>query len=1649
MGLGRSPVKPSPYSLRSGGSPITVDSDIASENGNSATMTEAAQSTVSLEDFDKLRDDMISRVEALFAEQSSHGGAAQRGSSAAEQLALLSGALRAPQKPEIRIRSFWRSAPRIWFNTLEEHFVAKNIVDDADKYMYAISNLDEDLIATVSSAIDSASAGDRYEKLKDALVRKFTVSDSENLKNILGNVNMGTRSPSEFLEYLISSAGNILGRDTILRIWRETIPANICVHLDDVINQENESSNVRKADRIYISFRRDADSRASYGVDSIARDSVRRDDDARIHNLEQKLDRVLDSLESYRNGRNRDRRNSGRSRGQRDSRSGGRRRNHSVWLRCQFLSATLSAHSNYVMHNAIQQINLVLDIQTSAERGKEREKQQKMRKDYVVPHKRQKWQLKKKGLYQVQSHSVLPRERRVSKEMQSMYTEKARPKSLCEDHRQDRTNEFINKTTLSIFPDFLRARAPASMTSETFLDKSTESTAATPQVSSPALRSHGGDGAGQALYTPCAYTASVCWSSPLTFLTLAELHYTAIAAAASADAKTHTTDTTTTRTTTISFPELFIHPRCIIELLRASVKSDDDDDDDYKVVTWLQQRQHQQQIFEPIPLASNQQRSRIRAGRIGTVRGRAVRRLAARDDMWSSSLLLLLTAALLAAATIEPDSIQATSPTQKTSSSSSKPLTLTTIDDGKSSLDYYGRSMIFGLRDLVGSDWSRSRRSVAKPPLDRAAKQQQQMNLDMERYRRSMQQVSAGKSSPQQQQPPQQSKARNNNRTRSESAREQRRRCRLRGTCRGRNWCPDMDVGNRAYLAPTVFEGKARSMSSLRKPGSNYAVTFEVKRVYKSQAGFMPLQTNDSVRLHFRDKSGGGGGKSGLCQSVNSATTALPTTLTTSMGQGVAHNLRTSNSGTLNILDAMAAVGSGSSNGDDGMVRANIKRGKVYLVFVNRVGPRNFTILGEPVIRSKKNEQAIQAVLRPDYEKFVQRVCVTRVACAAAAAAVDATRAMCQKKLLTSVLRFFAKVICAWRTIADCYIAGQCQYLLQVRKKEGAVKEKRALRARPVVWNIANNSPVATTSCLASILPSFLNVKLFNFVRLAQQQSLGVFFVAQRTYVNGGNALSRAIRSSVLGCIISYMARTSWDFCCCSYYNYDTSLANESGISRGTVGARESVCHATPLQLGRALGGRGTQADEHSASATASPALCVTASAQQSSSSNSRHSSGNDEYRADRGQNFFGDEQRSMCLEIRFRITHTNGFALMRQLQTCIRAHTPCYRRRHGSTSSQVYSGKSRVCICEHARGRKIINVLARGRVERTGYTIETFRERFSARCATLYRTWVGRHRHRRETADSTRCCNAPREESQSMQNDNKSAAACHRPIPVAARTLTRLSFDEVHKRNIQDACTRRRHMLCSDETNFFNSQDAYGWGYVAVLRVHSPAAEDSRESRGREIVTRNHKNSCGRRRLRPKHVPRSYINSTVTLEDNNRRSSLKSIASEPHQVCLAESASRLAFPFRPQFCIACAHRAREQQRPLYLRPQILRFLPPGGTFFMKRSSVRKKQRRCRLLTLCCCNGSDDIATYTRAKRICICGTPQVGARRYPSLTRTPKGHVSTRKKKEKKKEITELPRYIYEYDRRSHQAMFRVTQRKQRQVARACSNLFCIYTVT
>ncbi|KAL7306201.1 hypothetical protein TKK_0001643 [Trichogramma kaykai] len=309
MGVERSPFKKNPYYLRRGNAadlsvnpPLTetISTDTQSVSSDTADMSsQTTEHSVSSADLQTLKDEMISRVEALFASHLSQVNIEPRNPSAASELAALSSVLREPPRPEINFQSFWKSSPALWFTILEEQFAKKNIVSDSDKYFNSMRNLDEDLIRIVSVAVTSAPPDARYTKLKETVISKFSHSKSESFKNILGNVNMGARSSSEFLEFWIASSGNFLNRDAVLLIWRETLPSNISVFLGHDINNANETQNIQKADYIYNSIKRDSSRVNSFGIESIE-SSRSRDDASRLDHLEKKLDLVLNYVESRR-----------------------------------------------------------------------------------------------------------------------------------------------------------------------------------------------------------------------------------------------------------------------------------------------------------------------------------------------------------------------------------------------------------------------------------------------------------------------------------------------------------------------------------------------------------------------------------------------------------------------------------------------------------------------------------------------------------------------------------------------------------------------------------------------------------------------------------------------------------------------------------------------------------------------------------------------------------------------------------------------------------------------------------------------------------------------------------------------------------------------------------------------------------------------------------------------------------------------------------------------------------------------------------------------------------------------------------------------------------------------------------------------------
>lgn len=134
---------------------------------------------------------------------------------------------------------------------------------------------------------------------------------------------------------------------------------------------------------------------------------------------------------------------------------------------------------------------------------------------------------------------------------------------------------------------------------------------------------------------------------------------------------------------------------------------------------------------------------------------------------------------------------------------------------------------------------------------------------------------------------------------------------------RPRRFCTARDPTTLAFEAPTVFEGKVRSMSSDRR--RNFSVTFEVKEIYKRQIG---LKLPSLVRLKFTYKN------SSECDIYRESFRPI------------------------------------------GHVRDELEPGKLYILFVNQIDLGNFTILGQPVKLTRKTVMDVRTGVADIYGEF-------------------------------------------------------------------------------------------------------------------------------------------------------------------------------------------------------------------------------------------------------------------------------------------------------------------------------------------------------------------------------------------------------------------------------------------------------------------------------------------------------------------------------------------------------------------------------------------------------------------------------------------------------------------------------------------------------
>lgn len=127
-----------------------------------------------------------------------------------------------------QIAPFWLERPAGWFAHVEAQFTLCGITADETKYSYIVSQIDSRLSRELDDLVRyPPEKGKRYEWIKQEMIRRYSISDSQRIRQLVSGEELGDRKPSQFLRHLKSLAGN-LAEDALLReLFMQRLPKSV------------------------------------------------------------------------------------------------------------------------------------------------------------------------------------------------------------------------------------------------------------------------------------------------------------------------------------------------------------------------------------------------------------------------------------------------------------------------------------------------------------------------------------------------------------------------------------------------------------------------------------------------------------------------------------------------------------------------------------------------------------------------------------------------------------------------------------------------------------------------------------------------------------------------------------------------------------------------------------------------------------------------------------------------------------------------------------------------------------------------------------------------------------------------------------------------------------------------------------------------------------------------------------------------------------------------------------------------------------------------------------------------------------------------------------------------------------------------------
>jgi len=128
---------------------------------------------------------------------------------------------------DIKITTFWRARPKLWFVSLESEFAAFEIRADEAKYRVIVRHLDEQTMLAVAEILEQPPELNKYDTLKNALIERFSDLVKKQMRTLLSEIELGDKKPSILLREMRALAGTNISDNLLRTLWLQRLLASV------------------------------------------------------------------------------------------------------------------------------------------------------------------------------------------------------------------------------------------------------------------------------------------------------------------------------------------------------------------------------------------------------------------------------------------------------------------------------------------------------------------------------------------------------------------------------------------------------------------------------------------------------------------------------------------------------------------------------------------------------------------------------------------------------------------------------------------------------------------------------------------------------------------------------------------------------------------------------------------------------------------------------------------------------------------------------------------------------------------------------------------------------------------------------------------------------------------------------------------------------------------------------------------------------------------------------------------------------------------------------------------------------------------------------------------------------------------------------